>query len=706
MKPSEYEELQSIKDKNFTIREIDIIACLVNNRGEKKIAALLSISPRTVSAHVRNIMQKLACNSREGIIDFIEKSGKLNLLKSHYNILLINATFQGYLVKIGKLYNRNERNIEITSKDDIKIDQIPILQELKKHLKLANVNLTMSQAMAKSTDKTLNLNIFIDHPAKKIQLIFDKNKELKSIDFRNRSNYYFSVLELLKTIIDRTELRTLSEEFKNDYEAIYHSNAQSVSATAKSEQLSEQKIPIITRHYIVRTLSVITCFIIFTLFYPHINDNGPNSKTKDIGTKTNLELEQKIDHILKEFSANNTNKEFLQKNQGWIKNVQHIVDNIIFRKMDDPSHSSLILPNELTDSLYIIHALASYYLYNEHDGVKARQILEYSKNFAEEYIISRSKEKFNFAQLSNEETYTELSLIKGLPEIYTKIIYLLGRTYIYTQDKAFKDQAMRYFALSKYLGNKLGLFEGYLSVRSGIAQIEGNKAIALINEDNQEAERKLHKVIKVYKKLKDDCNRYILEYNRFHIKPKFIIPKEDSFNRLECGYKISGYYGYLLLISNAKALQEKYLDEILNQFIEINDFLASPNQVSYTTDKKFAQIAIVLGNILLIAYDKKLDFSLLKQDIIKILNLRLGNDLNIIEQVFELANNKSRSTEFTKADSCEGLIQVYKRELQSNISHHKEQYLHDKIKELTIQRDTINSSLNRRIDYNAWHLVG
>ena len=111
MKSSEYEELQSIKDKNFTIREIDIIACLIHNRGEKKIAALLSISPRTVSAHVRNIMQKLTCNSREAIIDFIEKSGKLNFLKNHYNILLINATFQNYLVKIGKLYNRNAFNI-------------------------------------------------------------------------------------------------------------------------------------------------------------------------------------------------------------------------------------------------------------------------------------------------------------------------------------------------------------------------------------------------------------------------------------------------------------------------------------------------------------------------------------------------------------------------------------------------------------------
>jgi len=71
--------LNNIKDINFTHREIDIIACVLHNRGEKKTASLLSISPRTVSAHIHNVMLKLGCNSREHLIDFIEKSGKLLL---------------------------------------------------------------------------------------------------------------------------------------------------------------------------------------------------------------------------------------------------------------------------------------------------------------------------------------------------------------------------------------------------------------------------------------------------------------------------------------------------------------------------------------------------------------------------------------------------------------------------------------------------
>ncbi len=705
MKSSEYEELQSIKDKNFTIREIDIIACLIHNRGEKKIADLLSISPRTVSAHVRNIMQKLTCNSREGIIDFVEKSGKLNLLKNHYNILLINATFQNYLVKIGKLYNRNALNIEITSKENIKVDQIPILQELRKHLKLANVNLTIGQAMAKSTDKNLNLNLFIDYPSKKIQLIFDKNKALQSIDFRNKSNYYFSVLKLLQTIIDRAELKKLSEEFKNDYESIYHSNAEFISPGEQSQQLSEKNTHAVTRQYIVGALIVITGVIIFILFYLHINDINTDTKIKDIGTNTNLELEQKIDHILKEFSANNTNKEFLQKNQGWIKNVQHIVDNIIFRKMDDPSNSKLILPNELTDSLYIIHALASYYLYNEHDGAKGREILEHSKNFAEQYVISRSKAKFNFAQLSNEEIYTELSLIENLPEIYTKIVYLLARTYIYTQDKGFKDQAMRYFALSKYLGNRLGLFAGYLSVRSGIALIEGDKAIALIGKDNQEAKKKLQELITLYTQLEEDSNSYIIEYQPFSKTSKSVVPKSDIYNQIECVNQIIKYYGYLIAISSEKLIQQEYLSKIMIQLQGDTRSLGILNQVDHITEKKAASMYITLGNILLICYDQELDFSPLKQDIIKTLNLKLGNNLDMIKQIFELANNNSRSTEFTKADSYEGLAQVYKRMLRTAIKQGQKKELLDKINKLSDKRDKINQLLNRKVNYkNIWSL--
>ena len=72
--------LFEISGVKFTLREMDIISCILHNRGEKKIATLLSISYKTVSAHVHNIMNKLSHSSREYIIDYIEKSGKLQII--------------------------------------------------------------------------------------------------------------------------------------------------------------------------------------------------------------------------------------------------------------------------------------------------------------------------------------------------------------------------------------------------------------------------------------------------------------------------------------------------------------------------------------------------------------------------------------------------------------------------------------------------
>ena len=86
--------LAVIKGIKFTCREIEIIACLMNGRAVKRIAVFLSIAPKTVETHMRNIMLKLECNSREEVIDFIEKSEKFLLLKNYYISLLTYAAFE------------------------------------------------------------------------------------------------------------------------------------------------------------------------------------------------------------------------------------------------------------------------------------------------------------------------------------------------------------------------------------------------------------------------------------------------------------------------------------------------------------------------------------------------------------------------------------------------------------------------------------
>ena len=94
--------LRNINKIKFTHREIDIIAYLLSGKSAKTIASCLSISPKTIESHVHNIMVKFDCNSRDGIISLIEKSDKIDPLKTYYQSLLIESAFKKQLEKLSR----------------------------------------------------------------------------------------------------------------------------------------------------------------------------------------------------------------------------------------------------------------------------------------------------------------------------------------------------------------------------------------------------------------------------------------------------------------------------------------------------------------------------------------------------------------------------------------------------------------------------
>ncbi len=97
---SEY--LTTIKGIYFTRSEIDVISCILNIRGTKKIADFLSIEPSTFYRHIGNIMPKIGCNSQQAIIDFVEASDARSFLIKHYFFLKREEPFEKELKKISK----------------------------------------------------------------------------------------------------------------------------------------------------------------------------------------------------------------------------------------------------------------------------------------------------------------------------------------------------------------------------------------------------------------------------------------------------------------------------------------------------------------------------------------------------------------------------------------------------------------------------
>lgn len=127
--------IEIVKNNKFTAREIDIISVILNNRGEKKIASLLDISPRTVSSHVHNIMLKIGQNSKDGIIDFIQNSGSISDFNNHYQTILIQDIFRKYLIRIKQEFIRREIDFPISKQDRNKI------KLYESDLKIAGINI-------------------------------------------------------------------------------------------------------------------------------------------------------------------------------------------------------------------------------------------------------------------------------------------------------------------------------------------------------------------------------------------------------------------------------------------------------------------------------------------------------------------------------------------------------------------------------------
>lgn len=130
--------LETVNKVKFTRREIDIIAYLLSGKSAKTIASCLSISPKTIEAHMRNITMKIECNSRDGIIDFIESSDKLSLIKEHYLSLLAQAAFEKHLITVSKLLGSEPPTCVIVSWKENEC-HTSLIRYLNHHLRLTGI---------------------------------------------------------------------------------------------------------------------------------------------------------------------------------------------------------------------------------------------------------------------------------------------------------------------------------------------------------------------------------------------------------------------------------------------------------------------------------------------------------------------------------------------------------------------------------------
>ncbi len=236
------ESLTTINDVKFTRREIDILTFFVSGRSAKKAASFFSIAPKTVENHTHNIMLKLDCNSRERIIDFIEKSDKLPALRKFYAALLIQGEFDRSLEKMMKhiqeqkvsciilcFEKKNSQNFLldplITSLKQAGITSCPkiyngscSLQDICKEKNVLYLPFKNEKDSLSSENKILSF--LFSSTGEPPREIFQEIMGNNFSDLKVQKNYYLLVLTILKELLPNLNLEKTILEFEKQYDIL------------------------------------------------------------------------------------------------------------------------------------------------------------------------------------------------------------------------------------------------------------------------------------------------------------------------------------------------------------------------------------------------------------------------------------------------------------------------------------------------------
>ena len=322
-------KITEISKKDFTKREIDIIACLLCSRAAL-MPSFLSISPRTMETHIHNIMLKIGCNYREGIIDFIERSDKLALIKDHYQSLVLSESFKTCLQNILTMKKKTVVTCHIVHDESLLKAQMLLIDELKKNLTSAGIDTLLiphnktktlsdlrEELHAKKDTYTLcilsNQNaegaahfyqkhiervkgkssnilfVEIDHTAQS-----NGENDFSAINISKGDTYYKNILDILKHVLKNDDLNTIISEF-NAQETITSTTTEHTKSgiwsqrNQPSHERKQKQTPIPPKIKHIKSIAALACLSIFVLtFLLFSHKTNINQKVKFQPIQTDL----------------------------------------------------------------------------------------------------------------------------------------------------------------------------------------------------------------------------------------------------------------------------------------------------------------------------------------------------------------------------------------------------------------------------------
>lgn len=252
-----FASLNTIGGIKFSQREIEVISCIFQMRKAKKIASLLSIAPKTVDSHIRNISQKLDCNSRDGIIDFIEKSDKYLVVRAYYSQFILLKEFEDICEEISRnVFSGPQvpqsimQGKKVTS-IYLEMEHAQFLPILKKHLCLMGLTEILISSESPTNDDLVSFSIMM------------KEKE----------NYYDALFHLLSAFFPEHDFDIYHSNFEN--QCALHLAPDTVLIQQMKDNAGAEKAwykrGFIKLESLFLTLGLLLIFIpiLYATFYPH-----------------------------------------------------------------------------------------------------------------------------------------------------------------------------------------------------------------------------------------------------------------------------------------------------------------------------------------------------------------------------------------------------------------------------------------------------
>lgn len=225
-----------IKGLFFTPGEADVISCYISGRSIKHSAKILSLSPHTIQTHTRNIIRKMQCYSREGIISFVEQSDVYDILRNRYFDLLREFDLKILIHNLKPHLKGKEILLKINlygenldaCKESIKTFLGPLevkteLSSFEEMPKAASLQSASIHILSKRFISNHYEQIDLEEGPKDGYLFIDMNQSpllpesLSNLQDSSQESYAFAILESLKNTAADEKITALIDTFKGQW---------------------------------------------------------------------------------------------------------------------------------------------------------------------------------------------------------------------------------------------------------------------------------------------------------------------------------------------------------------------------------------------------------------------------------------------------------------------------------------------------------